>query len=125
MILSFINIRKVSREGRKPRASPSVFNNALGTLRMLMNGISCLIPLLKARMLFLWSYGMEETGELETVTTILLQSSQDIKPEPQRWHAIYLFFSLSRFHFVKILDNESHFLICFCVMYVYASLLSC
>ena len=41
MILSFINIRKVPRE-----ASPSVFNTSLGTLQMLMNGKSCLIPLL-------------------------------------------------------------------------------
>ena len=31
----------------KPRASPSVFNTSLGTLRMLMNGKSCLIPLLQ------------------------------------------------------------------------------
>ena len=29
----------------KPRASPSVFNTCLGTLRMLMNGKSCLIPI--------------------------------------------------------------------------------
>ena len=28
------------------RASPSVFNTSLGTLRMLMNGKSCLIPIL-------------------------------------------------------------------------------
>ena len=41
MILSFINIRKVPRKGCKPRASPSVFNNSLGTLRMLMDGKSC------------------------------------------------------------------------------------
>ena len=46
MILSFINIRKVPREGWKPRASPSVFNTSLGTLQMLMNGKSCLIPLI-------------------------------------------------------------------------------
>ena len=30
----------------KPRASPSVFNTSLGTLRMLVNGKSCLIPIL-------------------------------------------------------------------------------
>ena len=46
MILLFINIRMVPREGWKPRASPSIFNASLGTLRMLMNGKSCLIPLL-------------------------------------------------------------------------------
>ena len=34
MILLFINIRKVPREGWKPRASPSVFNASLGTLRI-------------------------------------------------------------------------------------------
>ena len=33
MILSFINIRKVPREGWKHRASPSVFNTSPGTLR--------------------------------------------------------------------------------------------
>ena len=46
MILSFINIRKVPREGWKPRVSPSFFNTSLETLRMLMNRKSCLIPLL-------------------------------------------------------------------------------
>ena len=46
MILSCINIRNVPREGCKPRASSSVFNTSLGTLRMLMNGTSCLIRLL-------------------------------------------------------------------------------
>ena len=46
MILSFINILKVPREGLKPRDSPSVLNTYLETLRMLMNGKSCLIPLL-------------------------------------------------------------------------------
>ena len=45
MILSFINNRKVPREGGKPRATPSVFNTSFGTLRMLMNGKTCLIPL--------------------------------------------------------------------------------
>ena len=49
MILSFINICKVTREGLKPRASPSVFNTSLGTLQILMNGKSCLIPLLMHR----------------------------------------------------------------------------
>ena len=44
--LSFINIRKVPREGWKSWATPSVFNTSLRTLRMLMNGKSCLIPLL-------------------------------------------------------------------------------
>ena len=38
-------VSKVPREGLKPRASPSVFNTSLSTLRMLMNGKSCLIPL--------------------------------------------------------------------------------
>ena len=37
MILSFIYIRMIPREGWKPRASPSVFNTSLGTLRMFMN----------------------------------------------------------------------------------------
>ena len=30
----------------KPRALPTVFNTSLGTLRMLMNGKSCLIPIM-------------------------------------------------------------------------------
>ena len=47
MVIKFINIRKVPREGEKPLATPSVFNTSLGTLRMLMNGKSCLIPLLE------------------------------------------------------------------------------
>ena len=33
MILSFINIPKIPREGRKPRVLPSVFNTSLGTLQ--------------------------------------------------------------------------------------------
>ena len=50
MILSFINSRKVPREvlkteGVGPSATPSVFNTFLGTLRMLMNGKSCMTPL--------------------------------------------------------------------------------
>ena len=45
MILTFVNIRKVHREVLKTRNSPSVFNTFLGTLRMLMNGKSCLNPL--------------------------------------------------------------------------------
>ena len=43
MILSFINIRKVPREMLKTEGE---FNTSLGTLRMLMNGKSCLIPIL-------------------------------------------------------------------------------
>ena len=38
MILSFINIRKVPRE---------MLKTSLRTLQMLMNGKSCLIPILK------------------------------------------------------------------------------
>ena len=38
MILSFINIRKVPWE---------MLKTSLGTLRMLMNGKSCLIPIVK------------------------------------------------------------------------------
>ena len=53
MILSFINICKVPREGLKPRASPSVFNTSLGTLQKLMNGKSCLIPLSQVSYRFL------------------------------------------------------------------------
>ena len=40
MILPFINIRKVPREMLK-----TGFNTSIGTLRMLMNGKSCLIPM--------------------------------------------------------------------------------
>ena len=46
MVLSFITVRGVPRGGWGPRASPSVFSTSLGTLRMLMDGKSCLIPLL-------------------------------------------------------------------------------
>ena len=44
MILSFINIRKVPREMLKTEGS--VFNTSLETLRMFMNGKSCLIPIM-------------------------------------------------------------------------------
>ena len=53
MILSFINIRKVPREVLKTEGEfarslgkASVFNTSLGTLQILMNGKSCLIPIL-------------------------------------------------------------------------------
>ena len=46
MILSFINIRKVPREVLKTEGEARGFQPSRGTLRMLMNGKSCLIPLL-------------------------------------------------------------------------------
>ena len=42
MILLFINIRKVPREVLKTEG-----NTSLGTLRMLMNGKTCLIAIVK------------------------------------------------------------------------------
>ena len=49
MILSFINIRKVPRE---------MLKTSLGTLRMLMNGKSCLIPILNIQI----SFGRKKNG---------------------------------------------------------------
>ena len=46
MILSFINTRKVPREVLKTEGEARGFQPSQGTLRMLMNGKSCLIPLL-------------------------------------------------------------------------------
>ena len=68
MILSFVNIRKVPREVLKTEGEPEVFNTSLGTLRMLMNEKSCLIPLMKQSKL-------PEDKEMRTNMDILILSS--------------------------------------------------
>ena len=81
MILSFINIRKVPREvlkteGEEPRASPSVFNTSLGTLQMLMNGKSCLIPPMRFIITQIWLCNIQRF--LKAVIDIFLVFAQNI-----------------------------------------------
>ena len=49
-------------------ASPSVFNTSLGTLRMLMNGKSCFIPLLDCTIATFVVPILQKTGWFSNVT---------------------------------------------------------
>ena len=97
--MSFINIRKVPQEVLKTdgKASPrfsSVFNNSRGTLRMLMNDKSCLIPILKHHIYFkalIYSFSRTRTLHRKQESILFPFMSQN----QQFWHNYVSTFTMS------------------------------